>query len=376
MDTDSQTHLIEELLGLKAASAQFLDDSITRAPVAHYSNSTHFEAERTRIFQRYPQMVAHCSDLDAAGAFLRIDVAGRPVLLTRDREMTVHAFLNVCRHRGARLVEAETGCKHVFSCPYHGWTYTNQGDLRGIPHQKTGFPNIDKPAHGLIRLPVQEQDGWIWVCPDPDSTIDIADTLAPIAADVSWLGGATLHTAQQDVIDIAANWKILIEGGIEAYHFKVAHAATIGPYFEDNLSSYQVFGTHMRSILPRATIADLQHMPRETWDIRAHANVLYTFFPLSQILVQKDHLVWIRSEPLAADHTRLHLRTMAPKAANETDGHWARNHAITRRTLMEDFDIGAGIQAGLASRANSHLTFGRYEGALGAFGRLVDAALT
>ena len=91
----------------------------------------------------------------------------------------------------------------------------------------------------------------------------------------------------------AVNWKILVEGGIEAYHFKVAHAKTIGPHFMDNLSSYRSFGPNLRSVLPRSTLTHLVEQPRQTWNLREHANLIYYFFPTSQLLVQQDHLVWI-----------------------------------------------------------------------------------
>lgn len=375
MDPSTAIELIEELLDLSARKSAHLDPEVERSHVALYADQGHFQQEMTQVFRQNPQIACHSSELPEPGSFLRSELSGQPVLLTRDRDGQAHAFLNVCRHRGARLVEAQSGCKHVFSCPYHAWTWSNTGDLRGIPHQKQGFPDIDKSKHGLVRLTAREQNGWLWVVPDPAARIDLQAYLDPIAADLAWLQGETLEIKQADTITCAANWKILIEGGIEAYHFQVAHAKTIGPYFPDNLSSYRMLGPHMRSVLPKLSFAEYRDQPRENWDIRTHTHLVYTFFPISQFLVQRDHIVWIALDPVSAGETRLRLCTLAPKADTGRDAHWARNHQITLATLAEDFDVGASIQAGLASGANTHLTFGRFEGALHAFAQQVQTAL-
>ena len=175
------------------------------------------------------------------------------------------------------------------------------------------------------------------------------------------------HIAVEDTIEVAANWKILVEGGIESYHFKVAHRETIGPFFEDNLSSYQCFGRNMRSILPRSTMALLADKPTDTWRLRDHANVIYTFFPSSQLLVQQDHFVWIRSTPISPERTELRLATMVPQAdlnsPEKDEIYWRRNHAITMTTLREDFEIGEGIQRGLATGAkHAFCISGGFEG--------------
>ncbi len=134
----------------------------------------------------------------------------------------------------------------------------------------------------------------------------------------------------------------------------------------------------MRSILAKRSIAELADQPVDTWRLRDHAQVLYSLFPTNQFLVQSDHFAWIQSEPVSATTTRIRLSTLAPADRLESDAdlaHWAKNHAITTKTLAEDFDIGESIQSGLESGANEHLTFGRFEGALGEFNRVVDGRL-
>lgn len=372
MDRETERELIDELLGLKRQNAHFLDASVTRNPVSHYLSEARFHLEREKIFLRLPVTAAHASEMAAPGDFLRRDLAGRSVLLTRDKYGVAHAFLNVCRHRGTRLVDEEAGCKHRFSCPYHAWTYANSGELIAAPHFDEGFDSEDKADFGLQRLPCTERFGMIWVALE-DGQIDFDDHFAPLTAELDALGMDAMCVAHANIKTHKANWKILAEGGIEAYHFKVAHRDTIGPYFEDNMSSYRMFGAHMRSILMRTTMAQLTAENRDEWRLRDHAQVLYTLFPTTTFLVQSDHISWVQAEPVSAGETRMRVATLVPEPEVARTDHWHRNHLITTTTLDEDFTIGESIQSTLESGANHNMVFGRFEGALNAFNRVVDS---
>ncbi|MEL7481891.1 MAG: SRPBCC family protein [Pseudomonadota bacterium] len=375
MDRTTELALIDELLALKAQSSPFLDAAVARNSVEHYAREDRFALERDRIFRPMPFPAAHASELPEPGAFLRRDVAGVSVLLTRDKSGGVNAFVNACRHRGTRLVDEAEGCKHRFSCPYHAWTYSSAGDLIAAPHFESGFDGIDKADLGLKRLDCQERFGFVWVTVKADGAVDLDAYLGDLAPELDALKIDEMFVAHQDESVRNANWKILVEGGIEAYHFKVAHRKTIGPHFEDNLSSYRTFGPHLRSILPRASMARLTEDTRASWRLRDHAQVLYTLFPSTALLVQQDHIAWISQVPISAGETRVQIVTLAPRAEADKAAHWAQNHAITSRTLEEDFVIGESIQSTLASSANTQMLFGRFEGALAVFNRQVERCL-
>ena len=375
MNRDTELELIDELLALKAGKTHYLDEDVTRNPVSHYVSKDRFAQERSLIFRRTPMIVAHASELEKAGDFLRRDVAGLPVLLTRDKSGNVNAFLNACRHRGTRLVDDDAGCKYRFSCLYHAWTYANTGELIAAPHFENGFEGLNKADLSLKRLTCQERFGFIWVTADDQDAVDLDQHLADVAPDLEALHLEEMVVAYQDAPVHKANWKILVEGGIEAYHFKVAHRTTIGPHFEDNLSSYRMLGAHMRSILMRTSMAKLDPDSRMDWRLRDHAQVLFTLFPNTALLVQKDHIAWINQEAVSVGETRVRMSTLVPRSeAGKTD-HWKRNHEITRVTLDEDFAIGESIQSTLESGANEDMIFGRFEGALDAFNKVVDSRL-
>ena len=371
MERKTEIGLIEELLGLREAKSHYLDDEIEFNSVDQYQSEAIFQRERDQMFARLPAVAAHVSELPNAGDFVKREIAGRSILVTRDVQGEVHAFLNICRHRGTQLVDAESGCKHRFTCPYHAWSYANTGELVSVPHMDTGFPDLDKAQYSLKSLQCEERFGFVWVIATPDISFDFDAYYAPIAAEAEGLDLANMAIAHEEKKVHNSNWKILVEGGIESYHFKVAHRKTIGPYFEDNLSSYQMLGDHMRSVLMRSSMHVLRDQPTDQWRLRDHANIIYTFFPTTQLLVQKDHVVWINSRPVSAGQTELRLATLAPKSRLSEEAYWQKNHQITSTTLNEDFVIGESIQNGFASGANDVITFGRFEGALPEFNRTI-----
>lgn len=373
MKRKTEVTLIKEILGLKATNSAFLDAAPAQHSIDRYICQKQFQRERRSIFLNLPRSVAHINELPSSGDFLVRDVAGRSVLITRDKSNKVNAFLNVCRHRGTRLVDDTNGCKRRFSCPYHAWTYANTGELIAAPHFEQGFPNHRKSDLGLTRLNCAEKYGFIWVIADPEATLNFDEYFGELSEEFEELAISEMKVAAQDMQLRPINWKTIIEGGIESYHFKVAHKKTIGPYFEDNLSTYKAYGPHMRSVLPRSTIGQLAQKSEDTWRLRDHANILYTLFPTCQLLLQQDHVIWISIDPLSEGQTRLRLITLVPNDTNKTDDYWQKNHAITITTLNEDFDIGESIQANAENGTIETLLFGRFEGALQTFNQSVDS---
>lgn len=380
MDRTTEIALIKEVLGLAAQKSAFLDDSVAHSPISRYASPERFERERTMVWRRQPVVVAQSSELEGENAFLARRFLDMPVLLTRDAEGEVRAFLNVCRHRGATLERDATGCKRVFTCPYHAWSWTNTGALRSVPHEGQGFPDLPRAERGLRRLPCAEAHGFIWILAHPDAgeMPDMTQWFSGLTADFDWLGLADHRVAVVEETEIKANWKVLIEGGLESYHFRVAHKNTIAPYFMDNLSTYTMFGPHMRLVLPRSSLVYLADVPEADWDLRRDANLLYLLTPSTQLLVQQDHVIWFCFEPLAMDRTLVRMATLVPRAAPKTpemQAHWEKNQRISVTALMEDFVLGEEIQSGFASRGNPSHLFGRFEGTLNRFNLVVEEML-
>ena len=349
-------------------------------PAGRYVDHRFHQLERDHVWRKSWLLAAHMDEIPEVGSFMQWENTGQPVVIVHAASGDINAFYNTCSHRGAPIVTERSGRKNRFTCPYHGWSWNADGSLRAVPQEDPGFPDLPRAERGLRRLPCREAHGFIWIIANPDAAEipDIDDWLGGLTDDFNWLGLADHRIAVMDTVDIHANWKVLIEGGLEAYHFRVAHKSTIAPYFPDNLMSSDSFGAHIRAILPRISMPDLRNTPEDQWRIRRDANILYAVIPSIQLLVQQDHVMLFHFEPRAVDLTRIRMATLVPRSAPQTDemqADWEKNQKITVTALMEDFELGAEIQSGFASRGNPSHLFGRFEGALNRFNLVIEELL-
>ena len=229
-----------------AADTMEYADEVVRIPASSYTDPELFEREKKQIFRRLPLMVAPSCELPEPGDYKAMDICGVPLLLTRQKDGSVGAFLNMCKHRGNPLVEG-TGNATRMMCGYHGWTYKNDGSLIGVASPQD-FGAIDKASLCLTRFPVYEKSGLIWATLDPNSTLDIADYLCGYDELLGAFGfdGWTLF-AQRTLP--GPNWKTAYDGYLDFYHLPVLHKDTFGADFY-NRANYFSFGPHQRLSTP------------------------------------------------------------------------------------------------------------------------------
>ena len=161
-----------------------------KVPASSYRDPARWERELQRIFLRVPLLVALSCDIAEPGDYSSIDIAGRPVLVVRGDDGAARAFLNLCRHRGAKVVQPGCGSARRFTCPYHSWSYDRQGALVGVPGRDT-FGELD--VTGLIEFPVAERVGAVFCVLSPDADLDIDDWLGPMADALAALRLRDLH---------------------------------------------------------------------------------------------------------------------------------------------------------------------------------------
>jgi len=379
MDREKEVALLLECLALVRGKKPFMTDDEALIPVADYLDPQRFEEER-RWFRSSMNIVARSSQVASPGDFITRDVVGTPTIVVRDASGTARAFVNVCRHRGATLELRQHGNCRRFVCPYHAWTYDTDGSLAAVRHPE-GFPTLDLRATSLLELTCVEAAGLVWVCPDPAVEAWVPnDATQAVFEELTWLGCADLAVFESETSLWDANWKLIVDGGLEAYHFKIAHRNTIAGFFPDNVSTFEFIGEHIRSVLPRSSIVELEDQPQSEWDIRKHMHMLYSIAPNASILVQERHLELILMTPLAVDRTRIEIMTLGPKPGadafdEKAKGYLAANHAFTKKTLDEDFSIAEQIQRGMHTGVNQHFRFARYEGALNRWHQRLDQRL-
>ena len=252
-----------------------------RNPTASYTCPDVAQREQEILFRDHPQLIALSGSLPEPGSYLTVEDFGVPVLATRDSSGRFRAFVNACRHRGARVAEG-AGKSAAFMCPFHNWVYSNEGELTGIPRQDH-VGAIDKKCHGLIELPAVEEGGLLWVHPRADGRIDLDQQLGSLGAEIaSWGFGEFIHKGET-VIEGRLNWKLANDTFGETYHFSRLHKNTLGQLFHGDALSYEEFGRNHRFVIATKMIDALRTRPRDEWSLRETTNPLYYLFPNIQL---------------------------------------------------------------------------------------------
>ena len=128
--------------------------------IYNHPEMTRLEVER--ILLPSWQMLCHVSQLRQAGDYVTLDIGSESVVGLRDRDGAIRAFHNVCRHRGARLLDGDGNCAGPITCPYHGWSYRHDGALQGVAARET-FPGLDRSEHALRPVKVDIAFGFVFI---------------------------------------------------------------------------------------------------------------------------------------------------------------------------------------------------------------------
>ena len=369
--------IIEQTLGYCDSGETTMTQEVMLNPVTNYSDPKKLKDEINTLFREFPIIVAHATELSEPGQFITHNDTGVPILVTRSNEGTLKAFINVCRHRGAKVALKECGKAKTFSCPYHNWTYGLDGELRGMP-QPYGFDNIDKTKFGLVELPVFEHFGMIWVRPSTNKKeINIRDWLAPMEEQLEALNLESHTIYKKWTISRNMSWRLALEGFQENYHFCSAHEHTACSSYLDNQSVFINHYPHVRHAVPLWKIRDLKDQSPEEWDYRKYFMTQNYLFPCNFIQVMTDH-VYVHSIIPTGIGTcvfKCMMLISEPASSEKAKNYWEKNYNVVKEVFDEDFAIGEAIQSGLATSANENFVFGRYECGLHWGQKAIDDAL-
>jgi phenylpropionate dioxygenase-like ring-hydroxylating dioxygenase large terminal subunit len=332
-----------------------IGERVTANPVSSYSDPVLFEKEMHQIFRSRPIPIVSPSKIPKPGDYFAQEICGVPVLVIRGEDGTVRAFLNVCRHRGAKLISNGEGhdLKDI-ACPFHGWSYRSNGPLFHIPEIKKCFTSPKMDGYGLVELKSIEAVGMLWVLLDRASDFSLERAFASLAEDFAYLGFSPRFPLDEFVHVGDFNWKIGVEAFLEVDHFPFAHAPYLSNIQFPSLSLVDSVDENYRIVVPLKE-------PAANEFILKWAQVMYFVFPSTFMLFYSDHIALLSLTPISVDKTEFRYIPLVPHA-EDLDNQKIRDKAdFLKVIIQQDFDILYGIQKSLRSGANTQFTFTRTE---------------
>ncbi|MGH7538775.1 MAG: aromatic ring-hydroxylating oxygenase subunit alpha [Gemmatimonadales bacterium] len=327
-------------------------------PGRYYTAPEILAEERETIFARHWIAIGRAADLAQPGDYRLVDIAGESLIVVRDQQGALHAFFNVCRHRGTRLCEAAHGrLAETIQCPYHAWTYGLDGRLIGAPHmhEVEGFDKRDYPLH---QVGLAEWEGFVFVnlAREPQRFVD---AYAPALERFRRFNLAALVAVRRIEYDVQANWKLIVQNYSECLHCPMIHPELSAklPYTSgaNDLIEGPVLGGYMdikppnesATMTGRACGLLLGDLPP---DDRRRA-YFYTVFPSMLLSLHPDYAVFYTLWPkgpmrsLVVCEWMVHPDSPAAPGYNIGDA-----EEFWDRTNQQDWHICERSQLGVTSR--------------------------
>jgi Rieske 2Fe-2S family protein len=326
-------------------------------PRAAYVDPAVLAWEQANIFSGW-MCVGRAADIAQPGDQKAVTTGQGGVLLTRDDSGDVHAFANVCRHRGHELLACGVAAinKKAIVCPYHAWTYQLDGTLRAAPTFKdvAGFSTEDFP---LARLAVADWHGWLFVDPSGDSG-SFAAHVGSAEAVIAPYSPQDLTVVARHEYELATNWKIIVENYQECYHCPMIHPELCRVSPPTSGEDVELDGTWMAGWMDLAAGAQTMSLDGSSGGVAIQglseqelSTVMYIVgFPNLLVSLHPDYVMTHILTPLAADRTHVECTWAFPADVAAKPG-FDPAYAVDfwDLTNRQDWAACESVQRGLSS---------------------------
>lgn len=353
-----------------------VDAGAMTLPAEWYVGAEIFAREQERIFGREWLCVGREESIANAGDFFTVERAGESLIVTRDNLGRVHAFYNVCRHRGTRICATASGhFQGSIQCPYHAWTYALDGELR-VARNMAEVAGFDRTQYPLREASVALWEGFVFVSLSPSAAFE--ETFAPLIGRFAHWNVGKLAAARSLTYELACNWKLIFLNYSECYHCPLVHPQLdklspsdsgrndlsegpfLGGYSELRASGTALTMSGHRSRSPIGTVdgADLDRV------------YYYTIFPSLLFSLHPDYVMVHYVKPIAPDRTEVICAFLFDREAiARPDFNPSDAVDFWDLTNRQDWRVNELTQLGLRSRAYSPGPYSNAEGLLSAFDR-------
>lgn len=335
---------LEELIRSYDASACL--EQASTPPSAWYTDPRMADLEAKTVFSRSWQVVGRVDQVQAAGQYVTAMVGQEPIVAVRGADGVLRAFFNVCRHHAAAVAVGEQGRSNVLRCPYHGWTYSLSGELKGTP-EFDRVCDFDRARNGLLPVSVDTWEQFVWVRLDRSGP-SLAEFLGNLPSRVTPLDFGSLRFFERRVYELHCNWKVFVDNYLDGgYHVPHAHKSLnsvldYAKYRIENDERYCVQSSPMTQAGADAATAAVRG-----GDLAFYLWIYPNFMINWYARVMDTNLVI----PLAVDRTRVVFDFYFDEVSDAAAGRNRDSVAVSDRVQGEDVGICESVQRGLRSRA-------------------------
>ena len=340
------THPLDRIIDSYARDAPL--DRASTIPADWYVDPRVFDLERRTVFSRSWQVAARADQLRERGRYVSSELAtGEPVVIVRGHDDVVRGFFNVCRHHAAAVVTEPEGVASGFRCPYHGWTYSLAGELKGTP-DFTGVCDFDRGEYGLVPSDTAPWEHWFFASAEQPALSLDAFLGADLVARIQRLNLGALHWMERRHYMLDCNWKVFVDNYLDGgYHV---------PHLHKGLHSVLDYGTYTIEIGERFCVqsspivadgAEPEAAAVRTGD-RAHYYWVYPNFMINRYGGAMDTNLVI---PRGIDRTEVVFDFYFDDISEAARPANLASIAVSEQIQEEDVSICTSVQRGLRSRA-------------------------
>jgi phenylpropionate dioxygenase-like ring-hydroxylating dioxygenase large terminal subunit len=355
-------------------------DSVYEQPVSRYLDLGRFELEKDVLFRRRPVFAGLSVELPSPGSYKTLDLPGCPLVIARQADGSLRAFVNACLHRGAN-VAYDMGSARTFVCKFHGWAYDLDGSLRKV-RGGDNFGELSPSCNALAQVAVAEKYGLIFVRgtrlaenPTPIDVDEVLCGLGPQFAEWNFEVDLEPPAIHQPVVT-ASNWKLAVDGYLEPYHFASLHKTTVSKYNNSNQATFDTYGPHVLSGFLGRRVGELSDLPEDEWPLMRHVQLIYLLFPNVILSVMQDHVEYSLLLPgrTLAENV-MHHNYFAYSDWISAEVHEKRFHNTQWILTAEDIPMAEETHRNITEGALETFNFGRNEPALQHFHKTIEREL-
>ena len=317
-------------------------------PSSWYTNEDLYQLELQSVFSNNWQFAARLDQLMAPGNYVTSDIAGEPIVVVRGDDGELRAFFNVCRHHAAAVMTEPEGRANQLRCPYHGWTYSLKGELKGTP-DFNDVCNFERSENGLVPLQVAIWEQWVFVRLAEQNAQSLPDFLTQQLVDeIQPLNVGELQWVERRHYSFDCNWKVFVDNYLDGgYHVPHLHKGLDSVL---DYSNYMIQNGERHCLQWSPLVRDGAEV--QTGAVRKGDRALYYWiYPNFMINWYDNAMDTNLVIPRGVDQTEVIFDFYFPDTSSEAMDHNRASIEVGQRIQDEDVAICKSVQRGLRSRA-------------------------